>query len=96
VAYSENQTTRFSRLYKKLGKRQLVALHDAIDLIIKNPQIGQQKVGDLSDLYVFKYKLGSEDWLLGYTIHTSKKLITWHAIGHHENFYRDVKRQKKT
>jgi len=96
VAYSENQTPRFSRLYKKLGKRQLLALHEAMDLVIKNPQSGQQKSGDLSDLYVFKYKLGSEDWLLGYTIHSGKKIVTWHAIGHHENFYRDVKRNKKS
>lgn len=90
--YSENQTSRFSRLYKKLGKRQLLALHEAMDLVIKNPQSGQQKSGDLSDLYVFKYKLGGEDWLLGYKIHSGKKIVTWHAIGHHENFYRDVKR----
>jgi mRNA-degrading endonuclease RelE of RelBE toxin-antitoxin system len=92
VAYSENQTSRFSRLYKKLGKRQLVALHDAMDLVMKNPQTGQQKVGDLSNLYVFKYKLGSEDWLLGYTFQSNKKVITWHPIGQHENFYRDTKK----
>jgi mRNA-degrading endonuclease RelE of RelBE toxin-antitoxin system len=92
VAYSENQTSRFSRLYKKLGKRQLVALHDAMDLVMKNPQTGQQKVGDLSNLYVFKYKLGSEDWLLGYTFQSNKKVITWHSIGQHENFYRDTKK----
>jgi mRNA-degrading endonuclease RelE of RelBE toxin-antitoxin system len=95
LAHSENQTSRFSRLYKKLGKRQLVALHDAMDLVIKNPQTGQQKVGDLSNLYVFKYKLDSEDWLLGYTFQSNKKIITWQTIGQHENFYRDVKRNKK-
>lgn len=94
MAYSELQTPRFSRLYKKLGKRQLSALHEAMDLVLKNPQSGQRKVGDLSELYVFKYKLGSEEWLLGYTLHTSKKIIAWHAIGHHENFYRDVKKSK--
>jgi len=66
-----------------------------MDLVIKNPQTGQQKVGDLSNLYVFKYKLGSEDWLLGYTFQSNKKIITWQAIGQHENFYRDVKRNKK-
>jgi len=95
VAFTENQTPRFSRLYKKLGKRQLIALHEAMDQVIKDPNAGQQKVGDLSELFVFKYKLGSEEWLLGYTINASKKVITWHAIGHHENFYRDVKRNRK-
>jgi mRNA-degrading endonuclease RelE of RelBE toxin-antitoxin system len=95
VAFTENQTPRFSRLYKKLGKRQLIALHEAMDQVIKDPSSGQQKVGDLSELFVFKYKLGSEEWLLGYTINASKKVITWHSIGHHENFYRDVKRNRK-
>ena len=94
MAFTENQTPRFSRLYKKLGKRQLIALHEAMDQVIKDPNAGQQKVGDLSELFVFKYKLGSEEWLLGYTINASKNVITWHAIGHHENFYRDVKRNK--
>ena len=95
MAFTENQTPRFSRLYKKLGKRQLIALHEAMDQVFKDPNAGQQKVGDLSELFVFKYKLGSEEWLLGYTINASKKVITWHAIGHHENFYRDVKRNRK-
>jgi mRNA-degrading endonuclease RelE of RelBE toxin-antitoxin system len=95
VAFTENQSPRFSRLYKKLGKRQLIALHEAMDQVIKNPNSGQQKVGDLSELFVFKYKLGSEEWLLGYTINASKRVITWHAVGHHENFYRDVKRNRK-
>lgn len=95
MTFTENQTPRFSRLYKKLGKRQLVALHEAMDQVIKNPSSGQQKVGDLSDLFVFKYKLGSEEWLVGYTFNTSKKEITWHAIGQHENFYRDAKRSRK-
>jgi mRNA-degrading endonuclease RelE of RelBE toxin-antitoxin system len=95
VAFTENKTPRFSRLYKKLGKRQLIALHEAMDQVIKDPNAGQQKVGDLSELFVFKYKLGSEEWLLGYTINASKKVITWHAIGHHENFYRDVKKNRK-
>jgi mRNA-degrading endonuclease RelE of RelBE toxin-antitoxin system len=95
VAFTENQTPRFSRLYKKLGKRQLAALHNAMDQVIKNPNSGQQKVGDLSELFVFKYKLGSEEWLLGYAFNISKKVVTWHAVGHHENFYRDVKRNNK-
>ena len=95
MAFTENQSPRFSRLYKKLGKRQLVALHNAMDQVINNPNSGQQKVGDLSELFVFKYKLGSEEWLLGYTFNVSKKVITWHAVGHHENFYRDVKRNNK-
>ena len=95
MPYSENQTPRFSRLYTKLNKRELSPLHEAMDLIINDPQTGQQKTGDLSELFVFKYKIGQEEWLLGYTVNSAKKVITWHSIGHHENFYRDVKRNRK-
>ncbi len=65
-----------------------------MDQVLKNPKMGEQKVGDLSELFVFKYKLGSEEWLLGYTVNLKKEIVTWHAIGHHQNFYRDIKRSK--
>ena len=91
MAYLENQTPRFSRLYKKLGKRQLSALHNVMDVVLKNPEIGTEKVGDLSGLFVYKFKIGQEEWLLGYSFNANK-VLTWHAIGQHQNSYRDVKR----
>ena len=63
-----------------------------MDTVIKSPKIGERKVGDLSQLFVYKFKSGQEEWLLGYTFNLEKKTITWHAIGQHENFYRDLKR----
>jgi mRNA-degrading endonuclease RelE of RelBE toxin-antitoxin system len=92
LAYQENQTTRFSRPYKKLFKRELGSIHEAMDAIVKKPEIGTEKVGDLSGLYVYKFKVGKSEWLLGYTFNITKKIVTWHAIGQHENFYRDTKK----
>ena len=92
MAYQENQTTRFSRSYKKLFKRELESIHEAMDLIVKKPDIGTEKIGDLSNLFVYKFKVGTSEWLLGYTFNTTKKMLTWHSIGQHENFYRDTKR----
>lgn len=63
-----------------------------MDLVIKNPQIGQEKQGDLSNFFVYKFKIGKAQWLLGYTFNIPKKMITWEAIGSHENFYRDLKK----
>jgi len=79
-------------LYKKLVKRELLHLHEAMDLIIKNPKLGQEKQGDLSNFYVYKFKVGKIQWLLGYSFNEIKRVITWEVIGHHENFYRDLKR----
>ncbi len=91
MKYLENQTSRFSRLYKKLNKLQLKNLHASMDLIVNDPNLGVEKSGDLSNFFVYKFKIGKEEWLLGYTFNTNKKVITWHAIGQHENFYRDAK-----
>lgn len=63
-----------------------------MDKVIENPLLGQEKLGDLSSLYVYKFKIGKIQWLLGYSLNESKKIITWEAIGQHENFYRDIKR----
>jgi mRNA-degrading endonuclease RelE of RelBE toxin-antitoxin system len=63
-----------------------------MDLIIENPQVGQEKLGDLSNLYAYKFKIGKTQWLLGYSVNENKKVITWEVIGQHENFYRDLKR----
>ncbi len=94
MAYQENQTTRFSRSYKKLFKGELESVHAAMDAIVKKPEVGTEKLGDLSNLFVYKFKVGKTEWMLGYTFNSTKKIVTWHSIGHHENFYRDVKRKK--
>lgn len=92
MSYTQNQTPRFLRLYKKLSNRELAPLHESMDMILENPHVGQEKLGDLSNLYVYKFKIGKTQWLLGYSVNESKKVITWEVIGQHENFYRDLKR----
>ena len=57
-----------------------------MDQLLKKPTIGVEKHGDLSNLFVHKFKVGKEEWLLGYTFNITKKIITWEAIGRHENF----------
>ncbi len=63
-----------------------------MNAVLENPQLGQEKRGDLSNLCVYKFKLGKNQWLLGYSINETKRVITWEVIGEHENFYRDLKR----
>jgi len=50
------QTNKFSKSYKKLFPNQLPETNEAINKIISNPEIGEQKQGDLSWLRVYKYK----------------------------------------
>ena len=87
-------TASFAKATKKLHAPQKVELDAALKLIAKDPIIGEAKVGDLLGVYVYKFKLSQQQYLLAYRIvdQESIKLLTF---GPHENFYRDLKRQSE-
>jgi len=86
------QTNAFKKAYKKLHKNQLTIVNEALGAIIANPDIGEKKVGDLTWLRVYKFKLHSQLVLIGYAFEDRELILTFVAMGSHENFYRDIKR----
>lgn len=87
------QTTLFGQQKKKLQNNQIKILDDAIKDILKNPNLGEQKKGDLRNIRVYKFKMLNQQCLLAYQAIDSQ--IVLHALGSHENFYRDLKRSVK-
>ena len=86
------QTNRFKKIYNKLYPNQLAEVNKAIKIIIKNPNIGEQKKGSLSWLRVYKFKILGQLALLGYNIEKNNEIIlTLVNLGSHKNFYRDLK-----
>jgi len=85
------QSNQFKKAYKKLHANQLPEMNNALKDIIANPDIGEKKQGDLSWLRVHKFKMLRQLTLIGYTI--DNEMLTFMAIGSHENFYRDIKRR---
>jgi mRNA interferase RelE/StbE len=81
----------FKKVYKKLHNSEKLVVNDAIREIVKNPKIGQEKKGDLSGVFVYKFKIHHQEMLLAYEWSTLDRLLL--ALGTHENFYRDLKRQ---
>ncbi|MEI7842415.1 MAG: type II toxin-antitoxin system RelE/ParE family toxin [Gallionellaceae bacterium] len=81
MSCSLKQTRRFARTTKKL--------HD--NIVADNPVIEEQKKGDLSDLFVYKFRSQNQLYLLGYTLDEEVKLVYLATVGPHENFYRDLK-----
>lgn len=59
-----------------------------------NPNIGEQKKGDLAFLQVHKFKMNKQLTLLGYSFDDGALVLELMALGSHENFYRDLKRGK--
>jgi len=68
-------------------------LDQEIRKIADNPKIGEEKKGDLREIFVHKFKLKTAQYLLAYRkIGRDLELV---MIGQHENYYRDLKQYLK-
>jgi hypothetical protein len=68
-------------------------LDEQIKLILENPNIGDEKKGDLSEVYVHKFKIKTIQYLLAYRYNEEKLELV--MIGPHQNYYRDLKKDLK-
>lgn len=84
------QMPAFKRVFKKLHKNQKEEVKKAIQDIIKTPQLGTAKKGDLAGIYVYKFKISTQEYLLAYEWIPEERILL--ALGVHENFYRNLKR----
>ena len=84
-------TASFAKATKKLHARQKAELDAALKGIYNDPTIGEAKVGDLLGVYVYKFRLSEQQCLLAHRI-LNRDSIKLLIFGHHENFYRDLKR----
>lgn len=85
------QMPAFKKSYKKLPCSYQLIVNDAIREIVKNPKIGDEKKGDLSGIFVYKFKIHQQEFLLAYEWDAMQRLLL--ALGVHENFYRDLKKK---
>jgi len=89
------QTRRFARMYKKLHDAVAVDVDAVIASVQSEPHAGDRKKGDLASLYVMKFHSQNNLHLLGYTCDEEMRVIYLEAVGAHENFYRNLKKQLK-
>jgi len=87
------QTRLFKNQKKKLKKNQIKDLDKAIKTLIENPKFGQQKTGDLSNVWVYKFSMVNQQYLLAYLWDDKSRTLI--NLGVHENFYRDLKKSIK-
>ena len=86
------QTPSFKKAVKKLKTNQKCDLDDAVRDVMRDPSIGEQKKGDLAFMRVYKFKMAKQLTLLGYSYQDGAMVLELIALGSHENFYRDAKR----
>ncbi len=87
------QMPGFKKAYKKLHHNEKISVDDAIKEIVKDPEIGDEKKGDLAGIFVYKFKIKAKEFLLAYEWNPKERLLM--ALGVHENFYRDLKKTIK-
>ena len=89
--YLQSAFKKYNRIKKKLPlplRNQINLIEDEIAL---NPYLSERKKGDLKEVFVKKFPLLGEEYLLAYKVNEREKEVIFLAIGGHENFYRDLK-----
>lgn len=76
-----------------MRKQEKEILDQEVQKIAQNPSIGEEKKGDLTGVFVHKFKTETTQSLLAYRkIGQDLELV---MIGPHENYYRDLKQYLK-
>ena len=87
------QSRSFEKKVKKMSKTEKDSLDQEIRKIAEAPNIGEEKIGDLREIFVHKFKIKTAQYLLAYRkIGRDLELV---MIGQHENYYRDLKQYLK-
>lgn len=89
------ESRRFEKAIKKLTESQLKVVEDEIEKIIEDLEIGELKKGDLAFLRVHKFNLENQLALIGYSWIEQRLEIYLLQLGSHENFYKNMKGQRK-
>ena len=87
------QSRSFLNKVKKISENHKSILDKEIKKIIKNPEIGEEKKGDLRGVFIHKFKIKTLLYLLAYRFKDENLELI--MIGPHENYYKDLKKNLK-
>lgn len=87
----------FMQFVKKVHKPLKLMIEDAVNFICDNPDIGEEKVGDLAGIRIYKFRFNRQQYLIAYRppakeLPVEFLVIDFYQVGTHENFYEALKR----
>ena len=71
-------------------KKQQDEVKKEIKKIVNDPEIGEEKKGDLSRVFVHKFKIDRQLILLAYQFNPETRILL--MLDSHQNFYKNLKR----
>lgn len=89
------QSRIFEKAFGRLSEAHKDRVDEEVENIINDPELGERKKGDLSHLWVHKFKLDGQEVLLGYSWVEQKLELYLLNLGAHENFYKAAKKRRK-
>ena len=84
------QTRPFKQAVKRLHADQKEEVDDAVRLIAENPELGEAKVGDLTGVRVYKFRIGGQLALLAYNHNSAGNEIVFLVLRHYQYNHRDI------
>lgn len=75
---------------KKSNKNLQLVLDEQVRQILKNPEIGESKKGDLRGIRVHRFKFQKDLYLLAYEV--VENVLRLYMVGLHENSYKKLKK----
>jgi mRNA interferase RelE/StbE len=88
------QSRLFAKRAKRFRKQGKQVLDQQVRAILDNPEIGQEKRGELRGVFVHKFKMHTTQYLLAYRL-KGNEILELIMIGPHENYYRDLEKYTK-
>ena len=88
------QSRSFERKVKKFTKTLKEKLDQETRNIIENPSVGTEKKGDLRGVYIHKFKIKTDQFLLTYRFNGENLELI--MLGPHKNYYRELKTYLKS
>jgi len=96
MLYRPKTSSKFNRIKRRLPDGLRVAVDKQVLCVCDDPLLGNLKTGDLVGIRVHKFGFMGRLYLLAYEADHEAKVVYLHAVGGHENFYRDLKRYLKS
>ncbi len=87
------QSPTFFKFIKKVDKKFKAKIDSQVRIIAENPEIGEQKKGDLQEIRVHKFNFLNCLYLLAYKYTDDEIQLV--MLSTHENFYRKLKKYIK-
>jgi mRNA interferase RelE/StbE len=87
------QSRIFEQKLKKLSSSDKTELDNAVREMLAQPDIGEQKKGDLKTVFKYKFRIQKVLYLMAYRYNAETLELL--MLGTHENYYKELKNYLK-